>query len=364
MRLTKLMRIYKNLCLYALVALCFFFSASLLGAVTYYFGVDVPSSLNSTDYLPNQIVKSINAVYSLEVTLPDGTELSALHLRANGTWLFTPAFTLNLGGTDYEPRDIVAYNGTTYSMFLDGSAVGIPEDARIDSLFLDASNHPVLSFDIPVNISGTEYSQSDLVVYSSGFSLYWDAESAGVPPESNIVGAAIDTTGILVFSFDIPTNISGTEYIPGQLVQWSGSTFSNYFFDASWPDYAQVRDIAFKPLSGAGAVPDGRFVPGTPLHAIKSGTNITLTWSASCLSADTDYEVYEGSIGNYTSHVQKLCSTSGATTATFSPSSSSSYYLVVPSNASAEGSYGYNSTGAQRPASVSPCKPQLITNCP
>lgn len=197
---------------------------------------------SSTDYLPNQIMKSIDAVHSLEVTLPAGTELGALHLRTDGTWLFSPAFPLNLDGTDYAPRDIVAYNGTTYSMFLDGSTAGIPEYARIDSLFLDVSANPVISFDTPVNISSTEYSQSDLVTYNAGFSLYWNAQTAGVPAESNVTGAATDSTGTMVLSFDVPTNIAGTEYLPGQLVQWSSSSgFSNYFVDASWPTFAQVR---------------------------------------------------------------------------------------------------------------------------
>lgn len=357
---------FMRLRFYIIMALLFGMSQGAW-AVTYYFGVDVPATLSSTDYLPNQIVKSIDAVYSVEVTLPMGTELSALHLRSDGVWLFTPAFPLNLGGTDYEPRDIVAYNGTTYSLFLDGNAVGISEDARIDSLFLDAGGHPILSFDVPVNISSTEYSQNDLVLYNSGFSLYWNGQTAGVPADANIVGAAVDNGGILVFSFDVPTNISSIEYLPGQLVQWSsGGGFSSYFVDSAWPSSAQVRDISFQPQSGAGAVPDGRFVPGTPLRASKAGAtgNITLTWSASCITSDNDYEIYEGAIGNYTSHAQKYCSTSGATTMTFTPATSSAYYLVVPRNASSEGSYGYNSSGSQRPPASSPCRIQLIIACP
>ncbi len=94
--------------------------------------------------------------------------------------------------------------------------------------------------------------------------------------------------------------------------------------------------------------------------------SITLNWNPSCLTADNDYGVYEGDIGNWTSHfeVPSLCSTAGATSATFNTGTGNHYYLVVPSNGSAEGSYGEDSSNNERPASTSPCLTQSIGTCP
>ena len=88
-----------------------------------------------------------------------------------------------------------------------------------------------------------------------------------------------------------------------------------------------------------------------------------LSWDASCRGGDTDYEVYEGTIGDFTSHSARLCSTGGLTTVTLTPVPDDAYYLVVPSNGYKEGSYGTDSTGAARPRGAPWCLPQSIGAC-
>ncbi len=114
----------------------------------------------------------------------------------------------------------------------------------------------------------------------------------------------------------------------------------------------------------SGSVPDGNGVPGLPLRIDRSGPELVLDWDASCLATDTDYEVYEGVLRSFSSH-QPVggCSTGGATSATITPAPGSTYYLVVPTNGAAEGSYGVDSTGAQRPASSSSCRVQSLGPC-
>ena len=93
--------------------------------------------------------------------------------------------------------------------------------------------------------------------------------------------------------------------------------------------------------------------------------SITLNWGASSCTGDTDYEIYEGDIGTWYSHVQVpgLCSTGGATSATFNAGGGNKYYLVVPTDLSIEGSYG-EGLGVERPASTTPCRAQsLATTC-
>lgn len=107
-------------------------------------------------------------------------------------------------------------------------------------------------------------------------------------------------------------------------------------------------------------VPGGRIVG---LTGAKAGASITLNWLPSCSVGDTDYEVYEGILGSWASHVPVTCN-SGGLTATFPPAAGSSYYLVVPRNAGNEGSYGKNSVGVERPASASFCVAQSVGTCP
>jgi hypothetical protein len=98
--------------------------------------------------------------------------------------------------------------------------------------------------------------------------------------------------------------------------------------------------------------------------------SITLNWCQSCSRVDGDYGVYEGLIGTWYSHVPVplLCSTGGATTATFNAGAGDRYYIVVPSDGSTEGSYCLDDLPgllpAERPASTAPCTGQLLGTCP
>ena len=116
------------------------------------------------------------------------------------------------------------------------------------------------------------------------------------------------------------------------------------------------------PLFSPGAVPDGDRVQGTPLTLTRGvDGEIELNWGqASCLPGTTDYEVYEGDLGDFTGHESRLCSTGGARSATLLPRSGSSYYLVVPSNQGIEGSYGTDSNGVERTPAFDACKPQEL----
>ena len=114
----------------------------------------------------------------------------------------------------------------------------------------------------------------------------------------------------------------------------------------------------------AGEVPDGAGLPGQPLTIDRGATpgDIVITWGASCSAGDTDYGVYEGTQGNWSSTTPVTCSTSGATSWSFTPSAGNRYYLVVPQTENVEGSYGVDSSGVQR-TGLSHCYPQAPPSC-
>jgi hypothetical protein len=113
---------------------------------------------------------------------------------------------------------------------------------------------------------------------------------------------------------------------------------------------------------GAGVVrdggPDGLFVRREP-----SG-DLTLSWGPSCLSSDNpSFEIYEGTIGDWTSHAPRDC-TALAKTETISPPPFDAYYLVVPVEGTYEGSYGKRSDGTERPLGTAACKQRITNACP
>lgn len=121
-------------------------------------------------------------------------------------------------------------------------------------------------------------------------------------------------------------------------------------------------DVVVEPIhptvAAPGSVPDG-------LQVDKTATgDVVLTWSSSCLTTDTDYEIYEGHLGDFASHVPAFCSTAGQTTKTFAPFDGGWYYLVVPTNGVEEGSYGTDSGDTERPQGSSVCLGQTLGVCP
>ena len=97
----------------------------------------------------------------------------------------------------------------------------------------------------------------------------------------------------------------------------------------------------------------------------KSRAQLDLVWDPSCSGGASDYFVYEGTIGDWTSHRAAACTTGGALTTVVTPDGGSTYYLVVPQNAKVEGSYGTDSEGIERPESTAACVGiQDTTSCP
>jgi hypothetical protein len=124
-----------------------------------------------------------------------------------------------------------------------------------------------------------------------------------------------------------------------------------------------VLTIRYSPPGSAGSVPDGS--TGAPLTVQKTGGSaLTVAWGASCTTSDTDYAVYEGTLGSFPSHHPVQCTTGGATSATFTPAAGNRYYLAVPRKSTREGSYGKNSSGLERPVGTPECVLQLLAECP
>lgn len=119
------------------------------------------------------------------------------------------------------------------------------------------------------------------------------------------------------------------------------------------------------PVGPAGSVPDGDNTPGTMLMLDRNPgeSQISLSWGESCTLDDTDYSVYEGTIGDFSGHAEVTCSTGGTPSHVLQPGGSGTYYLIVPHNGTFEGDYGKAGDGSSRGQGSSACRPMNAQSC-
>lgn len=230
-----------------LLSLVFGLGVSHVSA-SFQFSPDTPTKLMGMTYLPSQVVQNDAGNYSLTLALPNGTLIDGLHHMNNGDWLISVATPAVLGGTMYDPRDVVRRDaGGSFTLFFAGAAAGIPQGSNVDTIFLDGGDTGdlILSFDVPTAISGPTYEPADLVRFHGGaFSLYFDASEVTppIPITTNVRGAA--RAGVLlVLAFDVPTKLGSLTFLPGDLVSWNGSAFAFFSHDTRWPISSRVNAV-------------------------------------------------------------------------------------------------------------------------
>ncbi len=357
-------------------------------ASTLYVCPDVPTdeTASVTTLLPWEVSKHETAPpgYAPVLAIPGRPRLDAIHkMDRAGDWLLSLETASDLGGalpSLAEGRDVLRYDAAAASyapFFCGGSVAGaVPPEANVDAVLLDGGDGGDLwvSFDVPTEIGAFDFDPADLVAYTrtgpgcSGWALAasnpaFDASAAGtgIPVSANVIGAE-KIGGTLLLTLDVPTDLGPpglVTYTTAQVLSWNGALWSIWQPLAGWP-LASAADG----LSGVGN--PGRVAL---LHVAKSLAvpgGLDLSWSAACSGGATDYGIYEGILGTWYSHVAIACTDAGADRAeTVTPGPGNRYFLVVPRNAEAEGSYGLRSGPLERPVGAPACAGiQVVTSCP
>lgn len=358
-------------------------------ATPVYVSVDVSTTetATSTTLSPNAAYRyATPQSYTLALSVPGNPVLSGIHkMDAPGNWLFSVESANDLGGAlvgaSALPADVIRlFPPATYQRFFCGAEVGVPAGASVDALCLQGgdSGTLLLSFDRPTTMGAFTFQPDDLARFVhtgpgcggwtlAGANPAFAATAAGVPPGRNVIG--VDTLGPdFILSFDVPTTLGATTYVPGQLVRWNGSTFSVFESLAGWPISSAVNGLS---LGGnPGVVSDTIRLAKTAVPQLDTSA-VILTWPQSCSEGASDYGIYEGTLGSWYSHTRLDCGDNGTPlTEQVTPGAGNRYYLVVPRNTMAEGSYGEKQFGpsptfTQRPAGIVQCvAPQVVTPCP
>lgn len=326
---------------------------------------DVPADLGAATFLPWQVVRASEGVYGSVLLLPAGTAIDAVHRMDDGHWLVSVESPTMLGGIAASPSDVLdVYDFPGgYAKRFDGVARGVPAGSNVTSVFLDGgdSGDLVMSFDVPTTIGGQTFEPADLVRFDgTSFSLYFDASGVMQIPGSHKVTGADKWENITLMTFDVPVTLGALTVRPGDVVSWNGTSFALFHSDPAWPAGTVIDALAL--LARPGRVP-----PTIQIRPSAARGKLTISWEASCSAGAEDYAIYEGTIGDWYSHVPIDCSDDGADLTedvAFSPGDR--YYIVVPLNASAEGSYGVAvPSGAERPRGATTCvSSQRLGVCP
>ncbi|MHA7836868.1 MAG: hypothetical protein ACX98W_05340 [bacterium] len=188
--------------------------------------------------------------------LPETATVAAIHVEGSAV-LFIPGIAVELPGPVFATRrDVVRSEAGSFSLELDGAAVGLPVESAIDALARDGSGNLLLSFDRTTALGGLVAADEDLVAFDgASFSLFFDGSAAGVPPGLDLDGADHQAAGdVLRLSFDGAGQIGGIDFAREDLLRFErGSSIWSLELDASLRDPAfAATDLVAVPEPGLG----------------------------------------------------------------------------------------------------------------
>lgn len=137
--------------------------------------------------------------------------LVAYHQRADGSHLLAFDIVLQLPGAGTVlVGDVVRWDGTAFSKVFDAAVRGLPRGTAVDALSERPNAALLLSFDVPVRLGTTQVNPEDLVAWDgSSFSLVYDGSAAGIPAGSNLTAVHERSDGTLLLAFDATIALPG-----------------------------------------------------------------------------------------------------------------------------------------------------------
>lgn len=304
------------------------------------------------------------------IVLSDGAggAVIAWH-RSDGSLYNSFLQHLDSSGTELFPHNGVAVS-TTPGMYHIGPALAYNRTSGESFIFWNEEN----TFQSQWGVYGQKFSPSGSRMWTDGGEVLMPVDSLF----KSIPRTVPYSDGAMVFLLDEPGGF-GTDRVLGMRVNGLGNQVwpGSQVLISSTPSQKGRYPVTIAPsgvvtlawednrngtvdVFGQNIRPDGELgvaavagTVGSSLRVRKSTItpgDLTLTWGASCSTGAVNYAIYEGGLGDFTSHVKKDCSDDGGNlTEEITPRPGNAYYLVVALSATDEGSYGHPSSGAERP---------------
>jgi hypothetical protein len=274
---------------------------------------DITINLSGTVVAPNAVADE-NPIGALSLAASGlSANVAAYHNAGAVQWFVFDTTVVLPGGITATPRDIISWNGASYSRIFQGSANGLPDAVAIDALSSTNGGDFLISFDTTVALpGGITAGPADVVRYNGGtWSLYFNSTAAGVPAGLNLDGLTYLSNGHLLISFDTAGAVGGVtfassdilEYTPGTPGTWEMS-YSAMGYNSAWTG-ANLKDFWAQaaPVGSAGTLQ-----LSSPTYSVSEsgGTaTITVTRAAGTIGAvSVNYATADGTAnqpGDYTS---------------------------------------------------------------
>ncbi len=183
--------------------------------------------------------------------LPAGVDLAGLESAGGGGVLFSLDSTALLGGIVISRSDVGQLSGGNYSVLFDGSSNGIPASAGIDAFTVDGDDL-LLSFDISVDFQTFVAADEDLVRFDgANFSLELDLSSEGLPENLDLEAVHRLDDGTYLLSFTENGSAGGVSFADEDVLGLDPSDSSwTMVFDGSVA-HTGLSNVAIDALSTA-----------------------------------------------------------------------------------------------------------------
>jgi hypothetical protein len=197
---------------------------------------DITVDLNGTTVGPNAVANDTLAGSPTLALSGLPVDVAAYAYTGTVHWLVFDT-TVNLGAFTATPRDVVSYDGSTYTLILNGATAGIPDGVAIDALSSTNGVDFLLSFDTTATVGSVFAAPEDVVQYAGGtWSSYFDGSTAGVPAGANLDALYRLSNGHLLMSFDIAgtTTVGAVGFTAGDVLEYTApNTWELAFSPAS-----------------------------------------------------------------------------------------------------------------------------------
>ncbi len=161
--------------------------------------------------------------------IPDAADVIGYAEGASGSKLLTFDTTVSLaGGVVARPGDVVALNGSTYSIVFSAAQAGLAPGVQTDALASASTGGLLLSFDTDVSLPGALHvADEDLVRWSgTTFSLALDGSSAGMSRALDVDAADDLGTSTFLVSFDSGGSIGSVSFADEDVLRYSNGTWT------------------------------------------------------------------------------------------------------------------------------------------
>jgi len=248
--------------IFSLLLLVFLLSFSFAQQNYILFTTEENFTIDFLQVTDDNVVNYTGGSFDLSTLLPAGTLPNYVSIDALGK-LSANEIVISLdedaviNSVLYADEDLIKFNGSTFSMWWDGSLYGLPASVNLDAVhvFYASPQNFMFSLSEDTTLSGAGYvADEDLIQFSNGvFSKKFDGSYYGIPREADVDAAG--WKGGYILSLDSAVVINGTLYDDADLFRYTGGRFV-MFFDASEAGLPDEININAVEVGGATDVPN------------------------------------------------------------------------------------------------------------